>query len=314
MALTEAPTIWMDGALVPWRQAQVHVLTHGLHYGTGVLEGTRVFDTADGPAVFRLADHLRRLERSARMVRIDLPYGEEELARATLELVRANGHRSCYLRHFAFLGYGSMGLDMRSSPTSTVIASWDALTAVEGAGGPIRVKTSSWQRTAPNAVPNAAKATGPYLNSVLARREATDAGYDEALLLNAEGFVSECSAENVFAVRGGVLRTPPAGAGALEGITQDTLLTLARDLGVEVRVENLLRSDLYAADEVFISGTAAGVVPVASLDDRELRSAPGSLTVRLRELYEAVVAGAEPRYREWLTPVDRVARARVQSS
>lgn len=303
MSLPEASTIWMDGALVPWQQAQVHVLTHGLHYGTGVLEGTRVFATADGPAVFRLADHLRRLERSARMLRIDLPYGEEELAKATLDLVRTNGHGSCYLRHFAFLGYGSMGLDMRSSPVSTVIASWDWLAALDTEDESVRVKTSSWQRTGPNSVPNAAKATGPYLNSVLARREATDAGYDEALLLGADGFVSECSAENVFAVRGGVLRTPPASAGALEGITQDTLLTLARDLGVEVRVENLLRSDLYAADEVFISGTAAGVVPVRSLDDRELPAAPGPLTARLRELYQAAVSGAEPRYRGWLTPV-----------
>lgn len=303
MSLPEASTIWMDGALVPWQQAQVHVLTHGLHYGTGVLEGTRVFATADGPAVFRLDEHLRRLDRSARMLRINLPYDAEELAKATLDLVRANGHASCYLRHFAFLGYGSMGLDMRSSPVSTVIASWDWLAALDSEDESVRVKTSSWQRTGPNSVPNAAKATGPYLNSVLARREATDAGYDEALLLGPDGFVSECSAENVFAVRGGVLRTPPASAGALEGITQDTLLTLARDLGVEVRVENLLRSDLYAADEVFISGTAAGVVPVRSLDDRELPAAPGPLTVRLRELYEAAVSGAEPRYRGWLTPV-----------
>ncbi|MFC9326312.1 branched-chain amino acid transaminase [Kitasatospora sp. NPDC057015] len=305
MSLSEASVIWMDGALVPWHEARVHVLTHGLHYGTGVLEGTRVFATAEGPAVFRLADHLRRLERSARMLRIDLPYGEEELARATVDLVRANGHESCYLRHFAFLGYGAMGLDMRSSPVSTVIASWDSLAALDSGGRAIRVKTSSWQRTSPNAVPNAAKATGPYLNSVLARREATDAGYDEALLLDAEGFVSECSSENVFAVRGGVLRTPPASAGALEGITQDTVLTLARQLGVEVRVENLLRSDLYAADEVFVCGTAAGVVPVHSLDDRELPDAPGDLTKRLADLYEAAVSGAEPRYRGWLTPVGR---------
>ncbi|WP_327677297.1 branched-chain amino acid transaminase [Kitasatospora sp. NBC_00458] len=302
-ALPEASTIWMDGALVPWQQAGTHVLTHGLHYGTGVLEGTRAFATADGPAVFRLSEHLRRLDRSARMLRMELPFGVEDLAAATVDLVRANGHRSCYLRHFAFLGYGSMGLDMRFSPTTTVIASWEWHGQLPDGAAGIRLKTSSWRRTDPNAVPPAAKATGPYLNSVLARREATDAGYDEALLLGPDGTVGECTGENVFAVRGGVLRTPPASAGALEGITRDTVLTLARDLGVEVRVESLLRSDLYAADEVFLCGTAAGVVAVGSLDDRELPSAPGPLTVRLRAAYEAAVSGADPRYRHWLTPV-----------
>jgi branched-chain amino acid aminotransferase len=301
MAISEASVIWFDGALVPWRDARIHVLTHGLHYGTGVLEGTRVFDTAEGPAVFRLEDHLRRLERSARMLRLPLPQSAGELAAATVELVRANGHRACYVRHFAFLGYGSMGLDMRSSPTTTVIASWE-WPAYLG-GEPLRVKTSSWRRTDPNSVPPAAKATGPYLNSALARREATDAGYDEALMLAADGTVSECSTENVFTVRGGVLRTPPAAAGALEGITQDTVLALARDLGVEVRVESLLRSDLYAADEVFVCGTAAGVVPVGSVDDRELPSAPGDVTKRLADAYRAAVSGEDPRHRGWLTLV-----------
>ncbi|MFI9330691.1 branched-chain amino acid transaminase [Kitasatospora sp. NPDC052868] len=303
MALPEASMIWLDGALTPWRDARTHVLTHGLHYGTGVLEGTRVFETADGPAVFRLPEHLRRLELSARMLRMELPYGVDDLAKATADLVRANGHRSCYLRHFAFLGYGSMGLDMRSSPTTTAIASWEWQPQLPGGEAGIRVKTSSWRRNDPNAVPPAAKATGPYLNAVLARREATDAGYDEALLLGPDGSVSECTAENVFAVRAGVLRTPPSSAGALEGITQDTVLALARDLGVAVRVEGLLRSDLYAADEVFVCGTAAGVAPVRSLDDRELPAAPGPVTVRLRAAYEAAVSGADARYRHWLTPV-----------
>ncbi|MGW4893424.1 branched-chain amino acid transaminase [Kitasatospora sp. NPDC004240] len=303
MVLPEASTIWLDGALVPWHGARTHVLSHGLHYGTGVLEGTRVFETADGPAVFRLPEHLRRLDRSARMLRLELPYSSEELTRATVDLVRANGHRSCYLRHFAFLGYGSMGLDMRHAPTVTAIAGWEWTAQLPGDVPGIRVKTSSWRRTDPNAVPPAAKATGPYLNSALARREATDAGYDEALLLGPDGSVSECSSENVFAVRDGVLLTPPASAGALEGITQDTVLTLARDLGVPTRVTGLLRSDLYGADEVFVCGTAAGVVAVRSLDDRELPSAPGPLTVRLREAYGAAVSGADPRYRRWLTYV-----------
>ncbi|WP_030459881.1 branched-chain amino acid transaminase [Kitasatospora sp. NRRL B-11411] len=302
MAIPESSVIWFDGALVPWQEARVHVLTHALHYGTGVLEGTRVFETADGPAVFRLDEHLARLERSARMLRIELPYSRKELAEATVALVAANGHRSCYLRHLAFLGYGSMGLDMRNSPTSVSIASWE-WPAYLAAGRGLRLMTSSWRRTDPNTVPPAAKATGPYLNSALARREATDAGFDEALLLAPDGTVSECSSENVFAVRDGVLRTTPASAGALEGITQDTLLTLARELGAEVRIEPLLRSDLYAADEVFLSGTAAGVVPVASLDNRELPSAEGELTKRLAEAYRAAVSGADPRHRHWLTPV-----------
>ncbi|MEV4558945.1 branched-chain amino acid transaminase [Kitasatospora sp. NPDC049285] len=301
MAIPEASVIWFDGALVPWHEARVHVLTHGLHYGTGVLEGTRVFETADGPAVFRLAEHMLRMARSARMLRIELPYSVDELCAATVALVRANGHRACYLRHLAFLGYGSMGLDMRHSPTSVAITSWEWPDYLGGRG--LRLMTSSWRRNDPNSVPPAAKGTGPYLNSALARREATDAGYDEALLLATDGSVSECSSENVFAVRDGVLRTPPASAGALEGITQSTVLTLARDLGVEVRVESLLRSDLYAADEVFISGTAAGVVPVASLDDRELPSAEGELTRKLAEAYRAAVSGEDVRYRHWLTPV-----------
>ncbi|WP_190211347.1 branched-chain amino acid transaminase [Kitasatospora indigofera] len=304
MALPEASTIWLDGALVPWHEARTHVLTHGLHYGTGVLEGTRVFETADGPAVFRLPEHLRRLERSAHMLRMRLPYSTDDLTKATAELVRANGHRSCYLRHFAFLGYGSMGIDMRHSPVTVSIASWEWQGQLPGADAGITLKTSSWRRNDPNAVPTAAKATGPYLNSVLARREANDAGYDEALLLGPDGSVSECTGENVFAVRDGVLRTPPASAGALEGITQDTVLTLARDLGLPVRVENLLRSDLYAADELFVCGTAAGVVAVRSLDDRELPAAPGPVTDRLRETYGAAVSGADPRYRRWLTLVE----------
>ncbi|MFJ8625693.1 branched-chain amino acid transaminase [Kitasatospora sp. NPDC093550] len=303
MALPEASTIWLDGSLVPWQEARVHVLTHGLHYGTGVLEGTRVFATSDGPAVFRLPEHLRRLDRSARMIRMKLPYDLADLTKATVDLVRANGHRECYLRHFAFLGYGSMGIDMRASPVEVSIASWEWLGQLPHAEGGITVKTSSWRRNDPNAVPPAAKATGPYLNAVLARREANDAGYDEALLLGPDGTVSECTGENVFTVRDGVLRTPPSSAGALEGVTQDTVLTLARDLGVEVRVEGLLRSDLYAADEVFVCGTAAGVVPVRALDDRALPESPGPVTTRLREAYLAAVTGADPRYRHWLTPV-----------
>jgi branched-chain amino acid aminotransferase len=295
--------IWMDSELVPWEDAQVHVLTHGLHYGTGVLEGSRVHATRTGPAAFRLNDHLRRLELSARMIRIPLTYDQETLIRASLDLVRQNQHTACYLRHLVFLGSGIMGLDTRDCPVHTVIVSWawtgyfDPTVANRG----IALMISSWRRNDPNVVPTAAKATGPYLNSVLAKREALEAGFDEALLLSGNGYVSECSAENIFIVRRGIIQTPPASAGALEGITADTVCTLARNLGLQVEVINLLRSDLYSADEVFLCGTAAGVVPVRSLDNREIGS-PGPVTKQLGGMLRSVTSGEEPQYRHWLSP------------
>ncbi|MGH3764269.1 MAG: branched-chain amino acid transaminase [Pseudonocardiaceae bacterium] len=294
--------IWMDGELVPWEDAQVHVLTHGLYYGTGVLEGSRVHATRMGPAAFRLNDHLRRLELSARMIRIPLTYDQETLIRASLDLVRQNQHAACYLRHRVFLGCGIMGLDTRDCPVHTAIVSWawdgyfDATVANQG----IALMTSSWRRNDPNVVPTAAKATGPYLNSVLAKREALEAGFDEALLLSGNGYVSECSAENIFIVRRGIIQTPPASAGALEGITADTVCTLARDVGLQVELSNLLRSDLYSADEVFLCGTAAGVVPVRSLDNREI-GGPGPVTKQLGDMLRSVTSGEEPHYQHWLS-------------
>ncbi|GGR38340.1 branched-chain amino acid transaminase [Streptomyces netropsis] len=304
MTLPEAQAIWMDGELVPWREAQVHVLTHGLHYGTGVLEGTRVYPTAAGPAAFRLDEHLRRLERSARMVRIHLTHDRDTLSRASLDLVRENGHQACYVRHLVYLGYGVMGLDTRRAPVRTTIATWEwgSYLGDEAPTHGIRLMTSSWRRNDPNVVPTAAKASGPYLNSVLAKREAVDAGFDEALLLSRDGYVAECSAENIFVVRDGVLHTPPSSAGALEGITAGSVCVLARDLGMRLEVRNLLRSDIYGADEVFVCGTAAGVVPVQSLDHREI-GAPGPVAKQLGDLFRAITVGEEPRYQHWLTPV-----------
>ncbi|MFF7247374.1 branched-chain amino acid transaminase [Embleya sp. NPDC008237] len=304
MALTEADWIWMGGTLVPWADAKVHVLTHGLHYGTGVLEGTRVHLTPRGPAVFRLDEHLRRFRDSARIVGFEVPYELPALRAATVELVAANGHSECYLRHLAHIGYGEMGPAFRPEMAVEVsIAGWEwnAYLGDESAERGIRLATSSWRRNDPNALPPAAKATAGYLNSALAKTAALQAGYDEALLLNADGYVSECSAANVFAVRDGILYTPPASAGALRGITQDTVLTLAADLGLPVRVENLLRSDLYTADEVLVSGTAAGVVPVASLDDRKVGTGP--VTRKLQAAYTAAVTGTDERYAHWLTHV-----------
>ncbi|PSL05390.1 branched-chain amino acid aminotransferase [Haloactinopolyspora alba] len=300
--LSEADVIWMDGALVPWADARVHVLTHGLHYGTGVLEGTRVYPTPDGPSVFRLDDHLDRLVTSARIVGFTVPYSAAQLRAATLELVAANGHDACYVRHLVYLGYGSMGIDTRSCPVNVSIASWEGAPHVGGRDEGARLMVSSWRRNDPNVVPPAAKATGPYLNSVLARAEANAAGYDEAVLLSSTGQVSECSTENVVVVRGGALTTPSPSAGVLEGITLDTVRRLAADLGLPFRHGDVVRSDLYAADEVFLCGTAAEIMPVRSVDDREI-GAPGPITRKLRDALAEAVHGRDTRHRDWLTAV-----------
>ena len=303
MALPEAEFIWMDGSLVPWAEAQVHVLTHGLHYGTGVFEGARAYATDDGPAVFRLEDHLDRLFRSAHIVGMRLPHTKDEIRAATLELLRANGLNSCYVRTLAYLGYGEMGIDVGRSPVRMSIAAWEWGSYLGGgADEGARLMTSSWRRNDPAIVPTAAKATGPYLNSVLAKAEARQAGFDEAVLLSPDGYVSECSGENIFVVRDGVVLTPPSSAGALEGITQDSVLRIAADLGIPARRENLLRADLYTADEVFMCGTAAEIVPVRSIDRREVFS-PNLVTGKIRSAFASVVAGRDDQYRHWLTPV-----------
>ncbi|MEV0232555.1 branched-chain amino acid transaminase [Nonomuraea sp. NPDC050786] len=297
--MRESDWIWMDGALVPWAEARVHVLTHALHYGTGVLEGTRVYETAAGPAVFRLHEHLMRLRRSARMIGLRLPYTYDEMRAATLETVAANGHRACYIRHLAHRGYGEMGPAGTANPVVTSIATWDWSPLLRSG---LRLMTSSWRRVDPTTVPSAAKATGPYLNSALAKNEAVEAGYDDAVLLNTAGHISECTAANLFVVCDGVIATPPASAGALDGITQDTVVRLATDLGIAVERRDLPRSALYAADEVFVCGTAAEIVPVALVDGREL-DGPGPVTSKLSAAYQAAVRGEDPRYQSWLTPV-----------
>ncbi|MEU4547549.1 branched-chain amino acid transaminase [Nonomuraea dietziae] len=302
----QAETIWMDGEQVRWSEARVHVLSHALHYGTAVLEGTRAYGTPDGPAVFRLDEHLGRLYRSAKIIGLAIPYSPAQLRAATLETVAANGLTSCYIRHLVHRGYGELGIAARACPTVVTVAAWEwgALLGEEG----LRLMTSSWRRNDPAVVPTAAKATGPYLNSVIAKAEALDAGYDEAVLLNAAGYVSECTGANVFVVSDGTLSTPPSSAGALEGITQDTVEQLAAGLGVPVRRRDLLRTDLYTADEMFVCGTAAGIVPVQSVDNRELGAA-GPVTAKLTAAYEAAVHGRDERYRHWLTPVPAGTRA-----
>jgi branched-chain amino acid aminotransferase len=304
MPLEKTDKIWMDGELVDWDRAQIHVLTHTLHYGSGVFEGIRAYPTDRGPAVFRLTDHIRRLHESARLFLMDLPYSIEELVEATKETVRVNGVDSCYIRPIAFLGYGEMGLNPLLCPVNVAIAVWPWGTYLgdEGLKHGVRMKISSWRRIDPNVNPVAAKGTGIYVNSSLAKVEALKAGYDEAILLNSHGFVAECTGENLFVVKDGVLVTPPLSSGALDGITRDSVITIARDLGIDVREQDLLRSDLYLADEAFLTGTAAEVVPMRAVDDREIGE-PGEVTRKIQESYFAAVHGKEDRYKDWLEHV-----------
>jgi branched-chain amino acid aminotransferase len=306
MPITKAEKVWMDGQLVDWDQANVHVLTHSLHYGLGVFEGIRAYSTSRGPAVFRLTDHIRRLYTSAKIFLIDIPFAPEELVEATKETVRVNGLDSCYIRPIAFLGYGEMGLNPLPCQVNVAIAvwPWGAYLGEESLTSGVRMKISSWQRHDPNAVPPAAKGTGMYINSCLAKVEALKAGYDEAILLSPQGYVSECTGENLFVVRDGKLVTPPVAAGALEGITQASVVTIARDLGYEVEAANILRSDLYTADEAFLSGTAAEVVPIRSVDDRTVGTGePGPVTRKVQEVYFAAVRGEVDRYKDWVEHV-----------
>ena len=304
MPITPTERIWMDGELVPWEQAKVHLLTHALHYGYGVFEGIRAYATSQGPAVFRLTDHIVRLFNSAKIMMIDVPFSVEQLVDATKETVRVNNVESCYIRPIIYTGYGEMGLNPTPCPINVAIAVWPWGTYLgdEGIKHGVRLKVSSWQRHDPNAIPPAVKATGMYINSSLAKVEALKAGYDEAVLLSPQGYVSECTGENIFMVRDGRIVTPPVSAGALEGITQKSIFAIARDLGVEIETGNILRSDLYTCDEAFLSGTAAEVVPIRSVDDR-LIGEPGPITRKVQETFFATVKGEVDRYKDWLEHV-----------
>jgi branched-chain amino acid aminotransferase len=296
--------IWMNGSLLPWESATLHVASHGLHYGSGVFEGVRAYETKDGSAIFRLTDHLRRLHDSARILGMRLPYSVEELRAAALELVAANGLAECYLRPIAFYGFGQLGVSPRGNPVEVAIVSWPwgAYLGEEGQQHGIRAKISSWQRVGPNVIPHAAKATGIYLNSMLAVNEALEAGYDEAILLTADGLVADGSGENIFAVRNGVISTPDLSTSILPGITRDTVVRIARDLGYEVVERSLIRTDLYLADEVFMCGTAAEVTPLRSVDDVELGVGP--VTAAIRDEYLRCVRGAAVYDAAWLERVE----------
>jgi branched-chain amino acid aminotransferase len=304
----ETEKIWMNGELVDWADAKVHVGVHGLHYGSGVFEGIRCYDTDRGPAVFRLGEHLQRLHNSAKLLGMRLPYSVDELRGATNDLLAANGLPECYIRPIAFYGFGELGVAARGNPVETVIMSWPwgSYLGEEGLRTGIRAKISSWQRISANIIPHVSKATGVYINSLLAVTEATDAGYDEAILLTPEGTVADGSGENLFVVRDGVLYTPDLSTGILPGITRNSVMQIAQDLGYTVVEKSLIRSDLYLADEVFMCGTAAEVTPLRSIDSHEIGVGP--ITLEIQQAYLDTVRGKSERWGQWLDHVPAMAR------
>ncbi len=297
--------IWMDGKLIEWRDAKIHVLTHTLHYGMGVFEGVRAYKTPEGTAIFRLKEHTRRLFNSAKIFQMAMPFDEATLEAAQREVVRANNLESCYIRPLVWIGSEKLGVSAKGNTIHVAIAAWPwgAYLGEEGMERGIRVKTSSFTRHHVNVSLVRAKASGYYINSILANQEATSLGYDEALLLDTEGYVSEGSGENVFVVRDGVIYTPDL-ASCLDGITRDATLTIARDLGIEVREKRITRDEMYCADEAFFTGTAAEVTPIRELDDRVIgEGRRGPVTKRIQDAFFAAVGGTDEKYKKWLTLV-----------
>lgn len=307
--MEEAELIWSNGDFVPWDEAKVHVLTHGLHYGTGVFEGIRCYETDRGSAIFRHSDHLDRLAKSAELYHFALPYSVQEIREATHELIRRNGLHSCYIRPIAFRGYGEMGLYAQSAPIDFFIAAWPwgAYLGEEGKKKGIRTKVSSWRRISPAGLIPHAKASGQYLNSVLAKEETAKAGYDEAILLDERGFVCEGSGENIFVVREGEILTPPHTASILDGVNRRSVIQIARDLGYTVVERDIARAELYMAEEVFLTGTAAELVPVREVDDHSLGE-PGEMTRVIQARFEDALHGRAEEYLEWLDFVEQPSR------
>jgi branched-chain amino acid aminotransferase len=301
MPITPTPKIWMNGTLVEWDKATVHVGTHTLHYGTGIFEGIRAYETARGPGLFRLTPHIERLYRSGHILGMPMTFSVPEIVAACKETVRSTGLNSCYVRPLAYYGYGEMGLDTGPCKVDIAIMAW-GWASVRGAATDARglkLKVSSWRRHDHNIMPPEAKTVGNYVNSSLAKAEARKAGYDDCVMLNPQGLVAECTAENIFVVRNGVIHTPPLSAGGLEGITHDSVRTIARDLGHDVRATELSRADLYIADEIFVCGTASEVNLVASVDDRAV-ACPGPIGAAVRDAFRKAVRGEDPRYLNWV--------------
>ncbi len=298
--------IWMDGSLVEWRDAKIHVLTHTLHYGCGVFEGVRAYDTARGTAIFRLQEHTERLFNSAKILRMKIPFTPQQVIEAQKTVVRENHLESCYLRPLAWIGSEKLGVSPKGNKIHLMVAAWPwgAYLGEDGIERGIRVKTSSITRHHVNITMTQAKAVSNYTNSILANMEALDDGYDEALLLDASGFVSEGSGENIFIVRKGVVYTPDLSAGALDGITRSTVLAICADLGLKLVEKRITRDEVYIADEAFFSGTAAEITPIRELDRLEIGSGSrGPITERIQNAFFDIVNGRNPKYAEWLTPV-----------
>ena len=302
--MSTADLIWMNGEFVAWEDAKVHVLTHALHYGTGVFEGVRAYETEHGPAIFRHDDHLDRLEASAKLYYMEMPFSKEQIRAATHELIARNGLRSCYIRPLVYRGHGPMGLDPEANPVEAVIAVWEwgAYLGEEGKRNGIRAKVSSWRRISPESLVPQAKASGQYLNSVLAKIESKRGGYEEAILLDDHGHVCEGTGENVFMVKDGVIATPPQTASILNGISRASIIEIARDLGHAVVERDIARVELTLADEVFLVGTAAELTPVREIDDIAI-GPPGEVTCQVATVYDDALHGRAERYAKWLDVV-----------
>jgi branched-chain amino acid aminotransferase len=303
----KAEYIWQNGEFVNWDDATVHVLSHGFHYGTGVFEGIRCYETEKGPGIFRFGDHLDRLEKSAELFYLPMPYSTEEIRTATHELLRRNELRACYLRPLVFRGYGEIGLYSKA-PMEMMIAAWEwgAYLGEEAKSTGIKAKVSSWRRISPAGLIPHSKASGQYLNSILAKTEAANSGYDEAILLDERGMVCEGSGENIFLIRDGEILTPGHTSGILDGINRKSVMQIAKDLGYTVVERDVARAELYLADEVFLTGTAAEMVPVGEIDDHKIGDGkPGEITQTLQAKFEDALHGRAPEYAEWLDIVEQ---------
>ncbi|MGH2656462.1 MAG: branched-chain amino acid transaminase [Actinomycetota bacterium] len=307
MPIQPVDKIWMDGKLVDWEDATVHVLTHALHYGTGVFEGIRAYETPKGPGVFRLTDHIKRLFRSAQVYMMDIPYSLEEMVQAAKDTVRASGLKACYVRPIVYRGYGEMGLNPLNAPINVTVGVWPWGTYLgdDCLENGARLIISSWRRPDPNVLPTGAKATGQYINSGLAKVEAIKGGYDDALMLSPEGTMAEGSGENLFIIRDTTLITPPESAGILMGVTRSSVIKIAHDLGYQVLERKFVRSDIYTADEAFLTGTAAEVTPIREVDDRPIGSGTrGPVTKEIQQTYFSAVKGGLEQYADWVELVD----------
>ncbi len=307
MAFDESGKIWFNGKIIDWKDANLHVLSHVVHYGFSVFEGIRCYNTTKGPAIFRLREHVQRLINSGKIYRMDIPYSVEEICLAIIDTVKINDLKQCYIRPIAFRGYGELGVYPMNCPVETVIAvwPWGKYLGEEAIEKGVEVGVSSWRRMAPDTMPNMAKAGSNYMNSQLAKMESITNGYDEGIMLDYQGMVSEGSGENIFVVMDGIIYTPPISSSLLSGLTRDAVITLADEMDLEVRQEPIPREMLYISDEVFLSGTAAEVTPVRSVDKIIVgQGSRGDITKKIQDAFFAVVNGENEDYHKWLTYIE----------